>query len=69
MEVQLIGAAVLGAVGATGALTALARRGAAPWLRARKPVEDTQANGELLDDKDSEKTKRWACSCLLPLSS
>ena len=58
MEAQIVGAVLLGAVGATGALTALARRGAAPWLRAKEPVKDTEMNGELLDC--IAKTKGWA---------
>lgn len=58
MEAQLVGAVLLGAVGATGTLTALARRGAAPWLRAKEPVKDTETNGELLECM--EKTKGWA---------
>lgn len=69
MEVQLVGAVVLGAVGATGALTALARRGAVPWLRARRPAEDTHTNGELLDGKEDEKTNRFAGRCLLLLAA
>jgi hypothetical protein len=65
MDVQLVGAAALGAAGATAVLTALAQRGAAPWLRNRSNKAEP-ANGNLHDSQQSAGSKKCVqtpCLC------
>ena len=65
MDVQLVGAAALGAAGATGVLLALAQRGAAPWLRNQRNKAEP-ANGSLHDNEQSAGTNKCVqtpCLC------
>ena len=64
MEAQVVGAAALGAAGATGVLLALARRGAAPWLQNRKQKAES-TNGSLLSDEQSPDSGGCVCTACL----
>jgi hypothetical protein len=67
MDAQLVGAAALGAAGATGVLIALAQRGAAPWLHKRSNKAEP-ANGSLHDNEQSAGSNKCVLSPLLVLS-
>lgn len=58
MELQLVGAAALGAAGATCVLLTLARRGAAPWLQGKRQKGDCPTNGSLLSGEQSQDSDR-----------
>lgn len=64
MEAQVVGAAALGAAGATGVLLALARRGAAPWLQNRKQKAES-TNGSLFSNQQRADSGRCVCTARL----